>query len=88
MRGGTPAMVQLMKRTVPEFKSKNSEFEKYDAEITDASDEPTVSPSTPSSPSDAVSSSSPTAAKSGADTQSTPASSSDASPQKPAAQAS
>ena len=25
-----PEMVKLMKRTVPEFKSKNSEFEKYD----------------------------------------------------------
>ena len=25
-----PSMVQLMKRTVPEFISKNSEYEKYD----------------------------------------------------------
>ena len=28
-----PDMVRLMKRTVPEFLSKNSEFEKYDLEI-------------------------------------------------------
>lgn len=28
-----PDMVRLMKRTVPEFKSKNSRFEKYDKEI-------------------------------------------------------
>lgn len=27
-----PEMVQLMKRTVPEFKSKNSEYEKYDVD--------------------------------------------------------
>lgn len=29
-----PDMVRLMKRTVPEFKSKNSRFEEYDKEIT------------------------------------------------------
>lgn len=28
-----PAMVRLMKRTVPEFKSKNSQYEEYDKEI-------------------------------------------------------
>ncbi len=28
-----PDMVRLMKRTVPEFKSKNSQFEKYDKEL-------------------------------------------------------
>lgn len=31
-----PDMVRLMKRTVPEFKSKNSRFEVYDREIEDA----------------------------------------------------
>ena len=28
-----PDMVRLMKRTVPEFKSKNSRFEVYDKEL-------------------------------------------------------
>lgn len=28
-----PTMVRLMKRTVPEFKSKNSQYEEYDKEI-------------------------------------------------------
>ncbi len=28
-----PGMVRLMKRTVPEFKSKNSRFEEYDKEL-------------------------------------------------------
>lgn len=27
-----PEMVRLMKRTVPEFRSKNSRFEEFDAE--------------------------------------------------------
>ncbi len=62
-----PAMVRLMKRTVPEFKSKNSEFEKYDAEITASPSGAvspagaTVSPSTPSAPSGTVSPSIPSA---------------------------
>lgn len=30
-----PSMVRLMKRTVPEFKSKNSQYEEYDKEIED-----------------------------------------------------
>ena len=30
-----PDMIRLMKRTVPEFKSKNSRFEKYDKEISE-----------------------------------------------------
>ena len=30
-----PDMVKLMKRTVPEFISKNSEYEKYDIKITE-----------------------------------------------------
>ena len=33
-----PEMVRLMKQTVPEFKSKNSEYEIYDKEISDTAD--------------------------------------------------
>ena len=31
--GEIPEMVRLMKRTVPEFKSRNSQFERFDIEI-------------------------------------------------------
>ena len=33
MEGNVPDMIRLMKHLVPEFKSQNSEYEKYDAEI-------------------------------------------------------
>ena len=33
LEGNVPDTIRLMKHLVPEFKSQNSEYEKYDAEI-------------------------------------------------------